>query len=253
MAEPNHSAQLPSFGHTIWLQQQNVAFVYVPKVACTSWKLFLARALGLPLPNPLPLGAIHNRELVKLPYVSSLEVSAQQRFQAGLLDGQIELLAVIREPRQRVLSAYLDKVWLHRNPQSFFSQVVLPELQQQLGLGLLERPSFLQFLQWLKQNRCSSCRNDHWLPQRELIGTAEALPRHQLWPMAQMEMAISEMQARLGADLPFPGREELEPRQSSGSAVKLQESFTAEVEAVFASLYKEDLLLYQGLIEARPS
>jgi hypothetical protein len=250
MAEPNHSARLPSFGHTIWLQQQHVAFVYVPKVACTSWKLFLARALGLPLPNPLPLGAIHNRELVKLPYVSSLEVSDQRRFQADLRDGQIELLAIIREPRQRVLSAYLDKVWLHRNPQSYFSQVVLPELQQQLGLGPLERPNFLQFLQWLQQGLSSSCSNDHWLPQRQLIGTAEALPRHQLWPMTQMEHALRHLQARLQTDLPFPGREELEPRQSSGSGLKLQESFTAEVEAAFSRLYSEDLQLYDGLIEA---
>lgn len=247
MAEANHSAQLPSFGHTIWLQQQQMAFVYVPKVACTSWKLFLARALELPLPNPLPLGAIHNRELVKLPYVSSLEVKEQKRFQDGLREGRIELLAVIREPRQRVLSAYLDKVWLHRNPQSYFSQVVLPDLQRELGLSTLERPSFLQFLQWLQQGRCNSCRNDHWLPQRELIGTAEALPRHQLWPMAQMEMAVRELQGRLDTELPFPSREELEPRQSSGSGLKLQESFTAEVEAAFASLYGEDLLLYESL------
>ena len=37
----------PSPDHSIWLRSQAAVFVYLPKVACTSWKLHLAAALGV--------------------------------------------------------------------------------------------------------------------------------------------------------------------------------------------------------------
>lgn len=243
--------RFPSADHTIWLRDQNAAFVYLPKVACTSWKLFLARALQLPLPEPLPLAAVHDREQVPLPYVSSLKASEQARFHNKLLTGGISLMAVIREPRQRVLSAYLDKVWLHRNPNSYFSQVVLPELRSDLQLDERKLPSFLQFLQWLQMGRSSSCSNDHWLPQRTLIGHADVFAKTQFWPMECLHEAVTAMQRLIGTDQQFPCREDLAPRKSSGSELRLEEEFTDEVEQRFREIYGDDLDLYHWLIQER--
>lgn len=251
MTNPIPAAQqLPSLGHTIWVRNHNVAFVYLPKVACTSWKLFLARALNLPLPGHLPLAAVHNRDTVQLPYVSSLEASEQEQFQQELLTGNISLLAVIREPRERVLSAYLDKIWLHRNPNSYFSQVALPEMRTELGLSDADRPSFLQFLQWLERGCSTSCRNDHWQPQRELIGLPETLPNSQLWAMEDQSQAVEHLQKLLMIDLPFPEREELAPRQSSGSRKQMQQTFTPQVTELFGRLYAQDILLHRELSTA---
>jgi len=239
--------KLPCAEHTIWLREQKAAFVYIPKVACTSWKLFLARALQLPLPNPLPLAAVHDREQVPLPYLSRMGTGEKARFRIELIAGEITLMAVIRNPRERILSAYLDKVWLHRNPKSYFSLVVLPQLQIDLQLNGLKRPSFLQFLQWLDLGRSSSCSNDHWLPQRRLIGDGETLPAAQLWPMEHMGEAVAAMQRVIGTSQPFPGREDLAPRKSSGSGSRIQEVFTDEVESQFRQIYADDIDLYRYL------
>lgn len=244
--------QGPSAGHTIWLSAHGAAFVYLPKVACTSWKLFLARALHLPLPASLPLADVHNRTLVPLPYVDRLSSDKQQRFNQDLQSGRICLLAVIREPRERVLSAYLDKIWLHRNPLSHFSQVVLPEIRKALKLDDDARPSFLEFLNWVQGQQSSTCTNDHWHPQSALLGAAEALPSCRLWPMERMSEAVAHLQQLLGYSSPFPGREDLAPRTSSGSNEKLDVYFTPEVEALFQTIYAADIDLHKRLI-SRPS
>jgi hypothetical protein len=248
MIDSVYSTHLPSLGHSIWLQKYNTVFVYLPKVACTSWKLFLARALRLPLPSPLPLGSVHHRDIVRLPYVSSLEASEQDRFQQELKAGQIQLMAVVREPRERVLSAYLDKVWLHQNSLSYFSQVVLPDLQEYLGLSPSDRPTFLQFLRWLESRKSASCSNDHWLPQSQLLGEVDILPNVKLWPMEHMHQAVAALQHVFGEDLPFPGREELAPRESSGSSDHLLQAFTPEVDDCFRKIYTRDLNLHQHLL-----
>ncbi len=243
---PAPEQRLPSLGHTIWLKPHNAAFVYLPKVACTSWKLFLARALQLSLPNPLPLAQVHDRQAVPLPYVAWMPAAEQQEFRAQLEAGTITVLGVVREPRRRVLSAYLDKIWLHANPHSHFSLVVLPELREQLGLQHQERPTFLQFLCWVQAGQSANSRNDHWCPMVDLLGAG--LPNCQLWPMERMAEALTVLQQLLGSNEPLPQREELAPRPSSGSDQRLENAFTPVVEALFAQIYAHDLALHHQLM-----
>ena len=249
---PQRAMSHPSLIHTIWLEPQQTAFVYLPKVACTSWKLFFARALELPFPEQLSYGQVHTQASLPLPYVGGMAAEAQQRFLAQQAAGEIRLHAVVRHPRQRILSAYLDKIALHRNPESFFSQQVLPAIQAQAGLAADQRPSFEQFLGWLNAEPTPLTQNDHWLPMVNLLGlagpdalTAQSYAR--LWPMEELELAADHFRRLLSVELPFPGNEALGPRPSTGSAELVASHFNAAAEALFQPRFGADLELYEGL------
>ena len=247
----------PSLIHTIWLEQQQAAFVYLPKVACTSWKLFFARALALPLPEQLSYGQVHAQDSLPLPYVAGLAAEEQQRFLARLAANEIQLHAVIRNPRQRILSAYLDKIALHRNPNSFFSRQVLPAIQAHAQLAGSDKPSFEQFLRWLDSLATPLTQNDHWLSMTNLLGLAgaAALPvaaYARLWPMEELDQAADHFRHLLEVDLVFPGNQALGPRPSTGSAELVASHFDPAIDALFQSLFAPDLQLYASLTVPPP-
>lgn len=252
-------AATPSPAHTIWLQQQNAAFVYLPKVACTSWKLFLGRALELPHTNRITYANVHDGAALTLPYLIDHSPEEQQHFHEELNRAAITIYAVIREPRERALSAYLDKILWHQNPNSYFSQQVLPDLQAFHGLSGTDKPSFDQFLQWIQAGRSPHCHNDHWQPMSNLLGidaTAEGgqLPGHwRLWPMNAMTEAASTVAALLGYSGSFPGREALGERPNRDSSTQLNAYRNATVDQRLHEIYHDDLKLYSAVIQSQPN
>jgi chondroitin 4-sulfotransferase 11/chondroitin 4-sulfotransferase 13/dermatan 4-sulfotransferase 1 len=239
-----------SLAHTIWLESAATAFVYLPKVACTSWKLFFAQALHGALPADLAYSVVHDPAALQLPLLGSMEADRQQQCLRRIDAGEVALVAMLREPRQRVLSAYLDKIVHPPNPQSYFALVVRPAIQQQHGLPAAAIPSFLQFLQWLAAGTHPGCRNDHWQPMSQLLGLEHQPPScyQHLWRMDQIPAAAAELNHRLGRAIPFPGFEALGPRRSSGSAIHLAEAFAdPAVVSLFDQLYARDQEIYAAL------
>ena len=72
-----------------------------------------------------------------------------------------------------VLSAYLDKILFHKNPESSFSKIILPEIREYHNLNNEQRPSFHNFLSWNKYISIEKglMMNDHWQPMSEILGT----------------------------------------------------------------------------------
>jgi len=242
----------PSLSHTIWLEPHQAAFVYLPKVACTSWKLFFARALALPFSEDLSYGQVHAHDCLPLPYVASMPNEDKQRFLAQLAAAEIQLYAVVRDPRQRILSAYLDKIALHRNPDSFFSRQVLPAIQVHARLAASQRPSFEQFLGWLASSPTPLTQNDHWLPMVNLLGLVgpEPLPATayaRFWSMEDLIGAADHFRTLLAVQESFPGSEALGPRPSTGSAQLVSSQFVPAVDVLFDPLFGLDLKLYRSL------
>ncbi len=238
----------PSLRHTIWLRQANLAFVYLPKVACTSWKLFLAQALHGSLPADLSYADVHLPKRLALPLVALMASHEQEQFHQGVQQGAIALVAMLREPRARILSAYLDKIENRPNPRSYFRTVVRPAIQAFHGLPTERIPTFLQFLQWIQAAEHPASANDHWQPMHQLLGL---LPGHtqgfaRLWRLDEIEEAAISMNRWLGCDVPFPTFTALGPRPASGSRDRLEQIFAdAEVQQLFEALYGADLRLYQ--------
>lgn len=236
---------IPSLTHTIWLECCNSAFVYLPKVACTSWKLFLAECLQGTLPANLAYRDVHDPLQLPLPVVGLMAAERQQLFVHKLLVGDIQLLAVWREPRQRILSAYLDKIVHPPNPASVFARTIRPAIQAHHQLTADSIPSFLQFLQWLAADAHPMCSNDHWKPMHQLLGLdveASPNPYEHIWRLEKLPEAAREINRRLGTAISFPGFEALGPRRSSGSREQLAQTFATEgVEPLFEQLYARDL------------
>jgi hypothetical protein len=235
---------IPSLTHTIWLEGCNSAFVYLPKVACTSWKLFLAEGLHGALPADLAYRDVHNPVQLPLPVVGQMPTGQQRAFVQQLTAGEIQLLAMWRDPRRRILSAYLDKIVRPPNPTSVFAQTIRPAIQAHHHLPADSTPSFLQFLQWLGDATHAGCSNDHWKPMSQLLGLEHDAPGvyQHIWRLEEIPAAAAEINRRLGRSIAFPGFEALGPRRSSGSDELLVHSFAAEgVEPLFAELYARDL------------
>lgn len=237
----------PSLGHTIWLRQQQAAFVYLPKVACTSWKLYLWQALGHQLPDGFDYRRVHDPTTLPLPYVASLPAERQAEFMAGMANGSIASYAVVREPRARILSAYLDKIRHHANPDSFFSREVIPAIQSAAGLAPEQRPSFADFLSWIGSQPHADSLNDHWRPMTQLLGCSEAGAYSRLWRMQEMEQAISFFAELLDCRLPFPSRQQLGERRTYDSQTKIANHFGEREQRLFQQLYAADLQLYAQL------
>lgn len=240
----------PSPGHTIWLRPHAAAFVYLPKVACTSWKLHLAAALGLPPTQEISYQTVHNPEVLPLPYLSRLTAPERAQFEQLQQTAEFRYYTVMRDPQERAVSAYRDKILLHANPQSFFSQQVLPAIQAHAGLAREIKPSFVQFLRWIQAGQDAATHNDHWCPMSRLLGLEHqrALPQQwRCWSMAAMPQAVAAVNGLLGFDQPFPGREALGPRPDRQSRAAMPDLITAEAEQVLRRVYADDLRLYAAI------
>jgi len=249
----------PSPTHTIWLRQQRAAFIYLPKVACTSWKLFLGRALGLADGTAITYANVHDGAALALPYLSSCSAEEQQTFYTELDRGSVMLYSVIREPKERALSAYLDKILLHKNPHSFFSTTVLPSIQAFHGLDTTTIPGFGQFLSWVQAQQSNHCSNDHWCPMTKLLGIqsdgeGQVTPSQQwrIWSMNNLQDAATEMGRVLEYDGEFPSREALGNRPNRNSSSHLESYRSHNVDHLLNTIYSDDLNLYARIDQSQP-
>lgn len=235
----------PSLNHTIWLAEQRIAFIYLPKVACTSWKLFFATCLGLRLPEDY--AAVHKFEQLPLPYVALMPQEKQASFLDGIQNKSIEVTTVLREPRERILSAYLDKIKLHHNPNSYFSLKVMPSVRAHAGLSGSECPTFEQFLCWIATSDSPHRYNDHWLSMSTLLGLNGLTPpaaNWRVWTMQELDMAAAYFNKILKTSISFPNNESLTHRPSHSTADKLVTMLTPAAENWIQQLYASDLALY---------
>ena len=242
-----------SLDHCIWLKDQDIAFVYIPKVACTSWKIFLWQVLGNPLTENITYKTIHDSKIVNLPYVGKMENSEKNRFIEKLSSGKIECCTMVREPKARVLSAYLDKILFHKNPHSSFSKAILPKIKSYNNLSSEEKPSFLDFLRWNRYIHTEQRMemNDHWRPMTEILGTKnqqELTDRYaNIWTLSSIAVAERWFQERIDKNIEFPGSQLLGPRSTNNSGEKLEEYYGTEELKLYNSIYEQDELAYRYL------
>ena len=243
----------PSLQHCIWMEEIGSAFIYIPKTACTSWKLFLWQLNGNTLSSEISYSNVHNENTIKLPYVYKMNRNRQEEFVNELNKGKISVCSVVREPYSRVLSGYLDKILKHKNPNSSFSRLIIPEIKRYHDLEDSTAPTFLQFLQWNHEKKGKELLNDHWRPATELLGLHENNDyldneNVKLWPMTKMNEAADWFKTRFKANIDFPSSQELGTRKTNTSEEQIDRYFGDQEKVVFESIYKQDLSLYQSIM-----
>ena len=88
----------------VYLEKQGVVFGYVPKVACTNWKIALRRLQGFA--NYQDVEIAHDRERSGLRFLDPLDSKDIKILESP----RIKKIAFVRNPYSRVLSAYLNKI-----------------------------------------------------------------------------------------------------------------------------------------------
>ena len=138
-----------------------LAYTYIPKNACSSLKRTFGRAQG---------------------WLSVDSPSAHEMHRAWWLSGLVrypgvdERIVVVRDPFDRVLSAYLNKFLLARD--SIAEQAIATGLGESLGPGATRQDvTFADFVGYLSRTP-SHHLDEHWRPQRDfLLGSYTRLLR----------------------------------------------------------------------------
>lgn len=149
----------------IVLEEYRLIFFSIPKVACTTWKQLFRRIMGAPdwqIQDPskyLP----HNPKFNNLKYLHQYKNLTQ--VQNMFLDPNWTKAIFVRDPKQRFLSAYLDKAVSNNGqflrdkccsetPKDRPKCMSIPKCHQCLINGRSNMSSFL--------NLIHSCKDDHW-------------------------------------------------------------------------------------------
>ena len=138
----------------IVVEKYNLIFFSVPKVACTTWKLAFRRMEGhkeWKLETPPPEEIPHNPQYNGLKYLSDYSIEEAQRM---MTNPNYTKAIFVRDPKARVLSAFLDK-GLGNN-----GRFVSSKCRTNSWSG--SNRTFSNFLDLIQD-----CHDDHWRPQND--------------------------------------------------------------------------------------
>lgn len=154
----------------IYNAEWSFVFAYVPKVACTNWKAVLRRLNGAE--DWLDPQLAHDEERNGLTYLEP-----NPHLTGGGLPEGAARYAMVRDPYERALSAYLNKVEqrlesVENEPFGFWDQVIL-EIEsfrsEVLGDDAFPAMSFEVFLRWLRDSGAWKTQDEHWASQTRLL------------------------------------------------------------------------------------
>jgi len=158
--------QSERWANPIIIYEYKLIFYPIPKVACTDWKRLFRRMGGQPEWNTtgLQLKLLHDPLLNNLTTLPQLPIDEAQRI---LTSSEWTRAVFVREPKERILSAYLDK---YVNNNKFFRKKCCQPKHNVTKKECKDRkndnPELSYFL-----NRTRDCPNDHWDPQYSMIDT----------------------------------------------------------------------------------
>uniref|UniRef100_A0A7S3Q9I0 Carbohydrate sulfotransferase n=1 Tax=Chaetoceros debilis TaxID=122233 RepID=A0A7S3Q9I0_9STRA len=155
-------------GNPIVIEEYKLVFFFIPKVACTEWKLLFRRILGFsPDWDPeIAIQKLHNPAYNGLTYLSSY---TKEEAQEMLTSEDWTRAVFVREPKERILSAFLDKMVVN---SWYFKHFCCNE--KQMGMSdpkardyCNSRENAEDFPYFLK--RTLDCPNEHWDSQANAI------------------------------------------------------------------------------------
>ena len=132
-------------------------------------------ANGKSIPKDINYKNLHDSKKLRLPYVGEMNTNQQQRFIKQLENGNLKCYSIVREPKSRILSAYLDKILFHENTNSVFYKKIIPKIREEIGIDSTTRPTFKQFLTWIRREKNKTNLNPHWKPMSIIIGDSQKI------------------------------------------------------------------------------
>jgi hypothetical protein len=221
------------------VESHKLVFFTVPKVGCTVWKQLFRRMMGFQnWKSMLP----HDPETNGLVYLSDYNTS---RATEMMNDPTWTKALFIRDPKERLLSAYIDKATRDQGKE-------LANICCQDGSCLSEVQHFSDFVKF----SITTCKdNPHWLPQTERIDRKFLKQIQVIGHIETAELDAKRLLRRIGAWKEFgkthwggEGKifhsKNTVPHATSANALdswsRLSRYYTPALEALVENIYKED-------------
>ncbi|CAM9731034.1 unnamed protein product, partial [Discosporangium mesarthrocarpum] len=183
----------PQAAHpAMYVPGDGIVYCPIAKVACAEWRKTMRWMLGIP---DWDTGPIH--EMNGIPKVAN-----RQRYEVERMmnDDSWVKFVVVREPAERLLSAFLNKCaggewfncpYLEFMPAHFKGQTRQTPVTDRAMLEYIRDDPKSAFLEWAegveRDVRKSGCKvNSHWRPQHCFCGVAQFLPAYHVIPFQNM-------------------------------------------------------------------
>lgn len=145
----------------IVVEEYKLVFFTIPKVGCTEWKHLFRRMMGLPdIDLDKDFEALHDPHRNGLKYLKYYTPEQQTKI---LTSDEWTRAVFVREPKERVLSAFLNKFV----NDHMFHDACCHKGSQEFRDDCLSRSSTDDFSYFLK--RTLDCPNPHWSAQATVL------------------------------------------------------------------------------------
>ena len=248
---PLQYQRLPDLNRNVLMTPDNkVIYLSIPKCGCSSLKYFLRRNYGEDETKLENIQSIHdmddssiiNYELLTL--ISSLK--------DFLYTNKVFLFSVVRCPKERILSAYLNKFKLNiketKNKQrhvDFTRQLFGYKINNEDLIQKITNLSFKNFLEIISTQSHLEM-NEHWRPMiYQLLGFP--IEKINLYTLSRLDNLKNDLEKFLSKELIFKTTVK-RGGHSTSSGRFLEEYYSEDVLSIFNSIYEKDILLYESLV-----
>lgn len=202
-------------------------YVVTPKVGTTTIKhrLNLLEIKGTPIdPDRIPLHPSLHQSILIRPYQLSTEL-----LELALWSKDYFRFAFVRHPFERLLSAYLDKIYNGKPEKKLVSKYLKQDIDEDI--------SFEQFIEYLEYIRDEDKKLDpHWRPQFSIL-RPDIINYNLIGKMDSFEEDFAKLNAYLGNKLDCSVSK---TPHKTGARAQLNEFFTSDIKKRVIDLYQPD-------------
>jgi tetratricopeptide (TPR) repeat protein len=210
-------------------QKLKIVYCSIPKNACTLFKNMIVEHSDLCMGYRQSGLNIHE-------FIGKNKSFLTENLLENLNSSEYFKFAVLRNPFERLVSAYLDKFAKHLDPESFCHEVI-SQVHQSLGIepNIEKSITFSQFVHYVAETEDSQL-NDHWRPQSNFIGFVKF---DSIGQFENLDLLIDEFQDKFKIQI---------TKEVSPHITNYQE-FNDDLE--FHNLYPQELRMLSGLPKAK--
>ena len=225
---------------------RKILYLSIPKCGCSSIKFMLRKNFG---DSEIQIKKdIHDISSSSL--INYKQIVDQKSFNRFLIEENPFVFSVIRCPKERILSAYLNKFFdkdeagRTRNRLTFGPPLFNFKLNGNELLEKINNMSFKDFLEIIKEQTDLS-KNEHWRPMAsQLLGLP--IENIKIYKLSNLSKLKNDLEKYLSKELDFDIKKKVGYHHTSAHEL-IDKFFDEKTLNIFNEIYKKDILLFNSL------